>query len=52
MSEKISVITILNGEKEFIPLIIDNYKNLCDVKNHKNYRQDLELIIKFRKSSN
>ena len=45
MSEKISVITLLNGEKEFIPLIIDNYNNFCNHDNHKNYDQELELII-------
>jgi hypothetical protein len=41
MSEKISVVTILHGEKEFIPLIKNNYHNFCD----KNYLQELELVI-------
>ena len=45
MSEKISIITILNGEIEFIPLIIDNYNNFCNKENHKNYNQELELVI-------
>ena len=45
MSEKISIITILHGEQEFIPLIKDNYQKLCNPENHKNYSQELELII-------
>lgn len=45
MTEKISIVTILHGEKEFIPLILDNYKNFIDKNNHTNYLQDLELII-------
>lgn len=45
MSEEISIITILHGEKEFIPLIKDNYLKLSDPDNHKNYSQKLELII-------
>ena len=45
MSEKISVVTILHGETEFIPLIKNNYQNFCDKKNHKNYSQELELVI-------
>ncbi len=45
MSEKISVITILHGEKEFIPLIKHNYKQFCNPENHKNYTQELELVI-------
>ena len=45
MSEKISIITLFNGEKEFIPLIIDNYKKFCDTENHTNYNQELELVI-------
>jgi len=39
MSETISVVTILHGEKEFIPLIKDNYQIFRDKKNHKNYSQ-------------
>ena len=45
MSEKVSVVTILHGENEFIPLIRYNYQILCDKKNHKNYSQELELVI-------
>ena len=45
MTEKISIVTILHGEKEFVPLILDNYKNFIDKNNHTNYLQDLELII-------
>ena len=45
MSEKISVVTILHGEKEFIPLIHHNYKQFCDPENHTNYSQELELVI-------
>ena len=43
--EKISIITILHGEKEFIPLIKDNYLKLSNPENHKNYLQELELVI-------
>jgi len=43
--EQISIVTILQGEKEFVPLIINNYNNFSDKKNHKNYLQELELII-------
>lgn len=45
MSEKVSVVTILHGETEFIPLIKDNYQNFCDKNNHKKYLQELELVI-------
>ena len=45
MSEKISIVTILHGEKEFISLIKDNYNNFLDKLNHTNYLQDLELVI-------
>ncbi len=45
MSEKISIVTILHGEKEFIPIIIDNYTKFKDKNNHTNYAQDLELVI-------
>ncbi len=45
MTEKISIITILHGDKEFIPLIRDNYNNFVDKSNHKNYLQELELVI-------
>lgn len=45
MSEKISIITILHGEKEFIPLIKHNYNNFLDKSNHTNYLQELELVI-------
>ena len=45
MAEKISIITILHGDKEFIPLIRDNYNNFVDKSNHKNYLQELELVI-------
>lgn len=38
MSEKISIVTILHGEKEFIPLIKDNYNNFLD-------KDSLELVI-------
>ena len=41
VSEKISVVTILHGEKEFIPLIKNNYRIFHD----KNYSQELELVI-------
>ena len=30
MTEKVSVVTILHGETEFIPLIKDNYQNFCN----------------------
>jgi hypothetical protein len=45
MSEKVSIITILHGDKEFIPLIRDNYNNFLNKVNHTNYLQDLELVI-------
>lgn len=45
MSEKISIITLLHGEKEFIPLIKDNYIRFSDKNNHSNYAQELELVI-------
>ena len=45
MSEKVSIITILHGEKEFIPLIKHNYNNFLDKSNHTNYLQELELVI-------
>ena len=45
MSEKISVITILHGEKEFIPLIQHNFQNFNNSENHSNYLQELELIV-------
>ena len=45
MSEKISIVTILHGEKDFIPLIKHNYNLLSNPENHKNYLQELELII-------
>lgn len=38
MSEKVSIITVLHGDKEFIPLIRDNY-------NHFLNKDDLELVI-------
>jgi len=43
--ESISVVTILHGEKEFIPLIKDNYSRFCDKNNHSNYLQGLELVV-------
>ena len=45
MSEKVSIITIFHGEKEFIPLIKNNYNNFLDKANHTNYLQELELVI-------
>ena len=45
MSEKVSIITILHGEEEFIPLIKDNYINFLNKVNHTNYLQDLELVV-------
>ena len=45
MSEKISVVTILHGEKEFIPLIRHNFKNFLNHENHTNYSQELELVV-------
>ena len=45
MSEKISIVTILHGETEFIPLILDNFQNFNDRENHSNYIQELELVI-------
>ena len=45
MSEKVSIITILHGEEEFIPLIKDNYNNFLNKVNHTNYLQDLELVV-------
>tara|TARA_B100001093_G_C26855881_1_gene1027380 strand:+ start:1081 stop:2190 length:1110 start_codon:yes stop_codon:yes gene_type:complete len=41
MTEKVSVITILHGEKEFIPLIIHNYHTFQKLNNSDN----LELVI-------
>ena len=38
MSEKISIVTILHGDKEFIPLIRDNYNNFLD-------KDNLELVV-------
>jgi hypothetical protein len=38
MSEKVSIITILHGDKEFIPLIKDNYNRFLN-------KDDLELVI-------
>ena len=45
MSEKISIITLLHGEKEFIPLIKDNYDRFTNKNNQSNYAQELELVI-------
>jgi len=45
MSEKISIITILHGEKEFIPLIKHNYQSFLDKSNHMNYSQELQLVV-------
>ena len=45
MAEKISIVTILHGEKEFIPLIQHNFNQFCNPDNHKSYTQELELII-------
>ena len=36
--EKVSVVTILHGEKEFIPLILHNFQNFND-------QETLELLI-------
>ena len=38
MTDKVSIVTILHGETEFIPLILDNYKNFKDSDN-------LELVV-------
>ena len=38
MPEKVSVVTILHGEKEFIPLILHNFQNFND-------QETLELLI-------
>ena len=38
MTEKVSIVTILHGETEFIPLIIDNFKNFND-------QENFELVI-------
>ena len=38
MTDKVSIVTILHGETEFIPLILDNYQNFKDSDN-------LELVI-------
>ena len=38
------VITIQHGEKE-LSLIKHNYKQLCGTIDHKNYTQELELVI-------
>ena len=43
--ESISIVTILHGEKEFIPLIKDNYRSFCDKNNHTNYLQELEIVL-------
>ena len=43
--ESISIVTILHGEKEFIPLIKDNYHSFCDKNNHTNYLQELEIVL-------
>lgn len=45
MTEKVSIITIFHGDKEFIPLIKHNYKSFLDKENHSNYLQGLELVI-------
>lgn len=45
MTEKVSIITIFHGDKEFIPLIKHNYKSFLDKENHSNYLQELELVI-------
>ena len=45
MSEKVSIITIIHGDKEFIPLIKDNYNRFLNKVNHTNYLQDLELVV-------
>ena len=36
--DKVSIVTILHGEKEFIPLIKDNYNSFVN-------KEDLELVI-------
>ena len=41
MAEKISIVTILHGEKEFIPLIQHNFNQFCNPDNHKSYTQNL-----------
>ena len=38
MSDKVSIVTILHGEKEFIPLITHNFNSF-------NKKEDLQLII-------
>ena len=38
MSEKVSIITIFHGDKEFIPLIRDNYNSFLN-------KDDLELVV-------
>jgi hypothetical protein len=38
MSDKVSVITILHGEKEFVPLILNNFNNFIN-------RDNLELVV-------
>ena len=35
---KVSVITLLHGEKEFVPLILHNYQNFLQ-------NQELELVV-------
>jgi len=45
MTEKISIVTIFHGDKEFIPLIKHNYNSFLNKENHSNYLQDLELVI-------
>ena len=38
ISDKVSIVTILHGEKEFIPLIKNNYNSFVN-------KEDLELVI-------
>ena len=38
MTDNVSIVTILHGETEFIPLILDNYQNFKDSDN-------LELVV-------
>ena len=39
--KNVSVVTILHGEKEFIPLILHNFQNFNDF----NKKENLELIV-------
>ena len=39
--KNVSVVTILHGEKEFIPLILNNFQNFNDF----NKKENLELIV-------